>query len=416
MTAAPAVVDIGAAQPVRTSAYDGALPGSTWELDPGQTLRVELINGLPPLDHADHPVEMDRPHEWTTTNLHTHGLHVSPEGDGDNVFVAIEPGQRHQYEIEVPDDHPGGLFWYHPHRHGGVAQQIRSGMAGAIVVRGELDRVPEVAAAEERLMVIQAIELDDDFEVPEPIPDPSKTEAFFPRSQILYPINGLVDPTITMRPGELQRWRIVNAAEGKFMNLVLDGLELHVLAWDGLTLGAPEQVTNLFMSPGNRVDVLVRAVAPGTQQLELTPSSSQRPGSEGVPGPTTSSLPPELVTRPIATVVVEGDAVEMALPDRAARVGSADPADRPAPAGRVLGRARRSRVLDVRRRRRPVRADPDAVPGAPQHGRGVDGRQRRRRQAAPARPRRSTSTSTPSRSRRSTASPSSARCGATPSC
>ena len=156
MTAAPAVVDIGAAKPVRTSAYDGALPGSTWELDPGQTLRVELVNELPPLDHTDHPVEMDRPHEWTTTNLHTHGLHVSPEGDGDNVFVTIEPGERHQYEIEVPDDHPGGLFWYHPHRHGGVAQQIRGGMAGAIIVRGELDEVPEVAAAEERLMVIQA--------------------------------------------------------------------------------------------------------------------------------------------------------------------------------------------------------------------------------------------------------------------
>ena len=164
MTAAPAVVDIGAAMPVHTSAYDGALPGSTWELEPGQTLRVELINDLPPLDHAAHTVAMDRPHEWTTTNLHTHGLHVSPEGDGDNVFIAIEPGQRHQYEIEVPDDHPGGLFWYHPHRHGGVAQQIRSGMAGAIVVRGELDRVPEVAAAEERLLVIQAIELDDEFD------------------------------------------------------------------------------------------------------------------------------------------------------------------------------------------------------------------------------------------------------------
>ena len=91
MTAAPAVVDIGVAKPVHTSAYDGALPGSTWEIDPGQTLRVELINDLPPLDHSDHAVEMDRPHEWTTTNLHTHGLHVSPEGDGDNVFVAIEP-------------------------------------------------------------------------------------------------------------------------------------------------------------------------------------------------------------------------------------------------------------------------------------------------------------------------------------
>jgi FtsP/CotA-like multicopper oxidase with cupredoxin domain len=314
MTAAPAEIDIGAAMPVRTSAYDAALPGSTWELDPGDTLRVLLINDLPPLDHPDDSVELDRPHEWTTTNLHTHGLHVSPEGDGDNVFVAIAPGERHQYEIEVPADHPGGLFWYHPHRHGGVAQQIRGGMAGAIVVRGELDAVPEVAAAKERLMVIQAIELDDVFVVPEPIPNPSRTEAFFPRSQILYPINGVIDPTITMRPGELQRWRILNAAEGKFINLVVDGVELHVLAWDGLTLAAPDPVPNLFLSPGNRVDVLVRADAAGTRQLELTPSSSQRPGSEGVPSPTTSSLPPELVTRSIASVVIEGEPVEMALP------------------------------------------------------------------------------------------------------
>ena len=64
-------------------------------------------------------------------------------------------------------------------------------------------------------MVIQAIELDDDFEVPEPIPDPSKTEAFYPRSQILYPINGLVDPTITMHPGEVQRWRIAQRRRGQ---------------------------------------------------------------------------------------------------------------------------------------------------------------------------------------------------------
>ena len=71
-------------------------------------------------------------------------------------------------------------------------------------------------------MVIQAIELDDDFHVPEPIPNPSKTEAFFPRSQILYPING-TSSTRRSRcdPGELQRWRIVNAAEGKFMDLVV---------------------------------------------------------------------------------------------------------------------------------------------------------------------------------------------------
>lgn len=174
-------------------------------------MRIALVNQLPPLpegDEHDSHVEMDRPHQWSTTNLHVHGLHVSPEGQGDDVFVTVEPGATHHYEIEVPADHPGGLFWYHPHRHGGVAQQIRGGMAGAIVIRGGLDVVPEVAAAVEQLMVIQAIEIGDDFTVEPPIPDPTSSEAFFPRTQILYPINGGLSPSIPMRPGELQRWRI----------------------------------------------------------------------------------------------------------------------------------------------------------------------------------------------------------------
>src|SRR5918998_489255 len=313
LTAVPGVVDIGAARPVTTHTYDGGLPGATWEIDPGDTLRIDLVNDLPPLQpagHEDHTTDLDRPHEWTTTNLHTHGMHVSPAGDGDNVFVTVEPGGRHHYEIEVPRDHPGGIFWYHPHRHGGVTQQVRGGMAGLIVVRGEIDRVREVRAAAERVMVIQALELDDDFAVSSPIPDPSATQAFFPRTQILYPINGVVDPVIRMHPGEVQRWRLLNAAEGKFLELQLDDHDLHVLAWDGLTLAAPETVPSAFLSAGNRLEVLVRAGGPGTYQLVAGPRSSQHPTTPGLPSP----VPAELVTRSIATVMVEGRGPEMALP------------------------------------------------------------------------------------------------------
>ena len=309
LIAVPGVVDIGAARPVTTFTYDGGLPGSTWEIDPGDTLRIELVNDLPPRHDAGHAVEMDRPHEWTTTNLHTHGLHVSPVGNGDNVFITIEPGARHRYEIAVHEHHPGGLFWYHPHRHGGVTQQVRGGMAGLIVVRGEIDHVPEVRAAAERVMVIQGLELDDDFRVPEPIPHPSATEAFYPRTQILYPINGVLNPTIRMHPGEVQRWRMLNAAEGKFLDLRLEGHDLHVLAWDGLTMAAPEPVPGVRLAAGNRVEALVRAGAPGTYRLMLSPRSSQHP-DPGFPPPP----PPELVTRPIATVVVDGRGPEMALP------------------------------------------------------------------------------------------------------
>ena len=71
-------------------------------------------------------------------------------------------------------------------------------MAGALIVRGEIDEVPEVVAAKEQVMVLQAIELGDDFQLLDPIPNPTKTEAFIPRTQILYTVNGVMNPKITM--------------------------------------------------------------------------------------------------------------------------------------------------------------------------------------------------------------------------
>ena len=103
-----------------------------------------------------------------------------------------------------PGGPPGGLFWYHPHEHGGVTQQVRAGMAGAIIVRGDIDEVAEVAAAREQLMVLQAMELGDQYQLMEPIPSPTTHEAFFPRTQILYTVNGVMNPKVTMYPGEVQ--------------------------------------------------------------------------------------------------------------------------------------------------------------------------------------------------------------------
>lgn len=322
-------VDIGDGHVLDTVTYDGTIPGFTWEVDPGDVLRVDLVNDLPPLPD-DTVVDLVRPHEWTHTNLHTHGFHVSPSGTSDNIFQTVRPGARWGYEFQIPEDHPGGLFWYHPHRHGGVAQQVRGGMAGAIVVRGSLDRVPEVAAARERIMVLQALEVSDDDVLLDPIPHPTKTQAFFPRDQIHYTLNGRLLPEIRMYPGEVQRWRLLNAAEGKFMSLTLQGHALHQLAWDGLNLAAPEPTDTVMLSAANRVDVLVKAVRePGVYDLVLTPGSSQHPNIPGMPtqrNPDDGTDPDpsgqgtfnpsegELATRTIARLVVEGTGPDMALP------------------------------------------------------------------------------------------------------
>lgn len=312
----PATVDMGAGHPVSTWTYNGIVPGETWEVVPGDTLLIHLVNDLPELTELG-PVDMTRPHAWTTTNLHTHGLHVSPKGNSDNVFIAIPPGESFDYEIAIPQDHPAGFFWYHPHKHGAVAHQIRAGMAGGIVIRGDIDEVDEIAAATEQTLILQAIELGADFQLQDPIAHPLPGEVFFPRDQILYTVNGTMTPTIRMYPGEVQRWRLLNAAEGKFMSLRLDGHELHQIAWDGLTLHEPEPATDVLLAAANRLDVLVKAGKPGTYHLELTPGSSQHPGIPGMvhatPEPdaqTTSELAP----RTILTLEVVGSGPEMELP------------------------------------------------------------------------------------------------------
>ncbi|MEO8908255.1 MAG: multicopper oxidase domain-containing protein, partial [Microbacteriaceae bacterium] len=322
-----ASTDIGVGRAIESYNYNGAIPGATWVANPGDRLKITLQNRMPsvtaggstPAAHHDHGTDLTRPHVWTNTNLHTHGLHVSPSGNQDNVFISIAPGETFDYDIHVPKDHEAGFFWYHPHRHGAVTQQVRGGMAGALIIRGDIDAVPEIAAAKEKVMVVQAIELGSEFKEEAPIPDPSKSEAFFPRTQIFWTVNGSYKPMITMYPGEVQRWRILNAAEGKLASLHMAGHSLNQIAWDGLSLAAPEPALDTMLSPGNRVDVLVKAGAAGSYDLVLSPGSSQKPFVPGMPQTIqppgkNGTVSPELVPRVVATVIVKGTGPEMALP------------------------------------------------------------------------------------------------------
>lgn len=239
---------------LRHRSYNGGLVGPTIRVRPGQVLNVTLRNMLRPEltgDHSD-----NTPHGFNTTNLHTHGLHVSPKSPADDVFREVAPGQSYQYRFEIPADHHPGTFWYHAHKHGSTALQLASGMGGALIVEGGLDELPAIRAATERVMVLQQFtyrELDGEPAYVDP------ALVYSGEGELVEAINGVVTPTIVMRPGEIQRWRIIHAGTTDAIFLDIEGVNFYEIAVDGLATGKMVAKDTLELYPGYRSDVLVQA-------------------------------------------------------------------------------------------------------------------------------------------------------------
>jgi FtsP/CotA-like multicopper oxidase with cupredoxin domain len=256
LTAAPGEHEVAGVQ-ARTLGYNGGLPGPTLVVRPGDRLRIRLENGL------------DAP-----TNLHVHGLHVSPRGKGDNAFVEVPPSGRHDYEYHLPDDHPPGVFWYHPHHHGTVADQIYGGLFGAILVE---DPQPLDVSAD-RVLVVSDLTLDAGGRVVWPSP----MEQMRGREGALVLVNGQAAPRIAARRGDRERWRVVNACTSRFLSLRLDGHDLHLLGKDGGRYAEPVSTDHVVLTPGNRADLLV-TVGPGDGVLRAIPYDRGGMGMGGGP-------------------------------------------------------------------------------------------------------------------------------------
>jgi FtsP/CotA-like multicopper oxidase with cupredoxin domain len=271
--------------------YEGGSPGPTLRMKPGETLKIRLTNDLPP-NRDPMPADMSRPHQFNNTNFHFHGAHASPSGIADNVMRSMVPGETYDVEIELPKDHTRGTYWYHPHHHGSADVQMASGMFGAIIVEGDFADVPEIVNAKERLLVLTQVVHDSRGMI-------ENFETLFPETATRFlTVNGQRRPTITMRPGEVQRWRILHTGYQDDMLLELEKHDLHFIAYDGIQLGGVETMKTHLILPGQRADVLVQAGAPGTYELRALPYDQGHPSPVG----------------PLARVVVAGEPMNMKLP------------------------------------------------------------------------------------------------------
>jgi FtsP/CotA-like multicopper oxidase with cupredoxin domain len=280
LAAAPTTVNIGGI-PVKALTYAGTLPGPTLMVRGGDTLAISVRN-----DMAD------------PTNLHTHGLHVSPDGISDNIFRRIDAGATAEYLYEIPENHPPGVYWYHPHHHGMAADQVFGGLYGAIIVE---DAVP-LPVDRERVLVISDIT----FDAAGVIAGASQMQKMNGREGQTLLLNGQTDQAIAARPGDRERWRIVNACASRYVKLRLDGQSLQLLGLDSGRFPTPEDVTEITLMPGNRADALV-TMAAGTSALEVVPvDRGSAGGGMGGGGMGGSSQSTSVIT--LATVSVTGAA------------------------------------------------------------------------------------------------------------
>ena len=231
-------------KPATLMAYNGQVPGPRLEARPGDTVRIRFTNNLP-----------------DPTNIHYHGLNISHSGNADNVFLSVQPGETFPYEFTLPDDHPAGTFWYHPHRHGFVADQVFAGLSGFFVVRSDLDEIPEVKAASEAFLALKDFQLDDAGN----IASPDRMAVMMGREGSLITASGEVNPSISIPANGLLRLRLLNASISRFYRLQVEQHSMQLIATDGGALSAPVEVKELLLVPGERAEVLIRG--------DRTPSS-----------------------------------------------------------------------------------------------------------------------------------------------
>ena len=230
-------------------AYNGQVPGPTMVVREGDRVIVHFRNDLP-----------------VPTTVHWHGLHIPAASDG-SPFHPVPPGGRTDYVFTIL---PGsaGTYWYHPHPHHQTGYQLAKGLYGAIVVTAPDDPLP--ASLSEKLLILSDNRFlpDGSIDLPDESTPQGGVDAENGREGDVLFVNGQVMPTLTIRSGEVQRWRVINASAARVYRLALAGHTFLHVGSDGGLFEHPVEVSEILLANGERAELLVRGTgAPGSQAV-----------------------------------------------------------------------------------------------------------------------------------------------------
>ena len=283
--------------PTRLWAYGGSVPGITFETRSGEALAVEWVNRLPerhflPVDHTLHGAGEGSPEGRGV--VHLHGGKTTPESDG-YPEDWYPPGQSRTYHY--PNAQDPALLWYHDHSMGLNRLNIYAGMFGLHVIRDAVEEALNLPAGRYEVpLVIVDRDLTPAGQLSYPVsPDPERpwVPEVFGETHL---VNGRIFPYLDVEPRKY-RFRLLNAANGRFYNLSLSpGVEMRQIGSDQGLLSAPVAVSQLQLAPGERADVVVDFSTHRGAKITLVSDSFTlmqfRVGAARVPDP--SSLPATL--------------------------------------------------------------------------------------------------------------------------
>ena len=237
-----------------------AIDGPTLHVSQGGKITVTFING-----------------SGQDSNIHYHGLHVSPKGESDNVFQVFKPGTTRTSIVDIPANHPVGTYWYHVHMHGNSEAQVMGGLSGMLIVEGvEMTLNAELRTSVQKQFAIREVRTQGGAVV-----NKATTTVQPPPDQVLTTVlvNGLSEPQLTIKEDEYQLWRFANIGVNMAYHLRLPAvLHAWIVAEDGnpvfaegqLTLATGDKDLILPLPAGKRFDVLVYSeeVPPGGLTLD----------------------------------------------------------------------------------------------------------------------------------------------------
>jgi len=218
----------------QTMGYNGNFLGPVLRVNRGEKVNIHFKNKLK-----------------ESTTIHWHGLEVSGNVEG-NSHQGIEPGKSKEYSFIV--NQPAATLWFHPHFIGNTATQVYNGLAGLLFIDDNTSKslnIPKDYGKNDIPLIIQ----DRSF---------SKNGEFIYNTNMMdgavgntILVNGAITPVLDVKKVKM-RFRIVNGANASNFNLKLNNNESFVqIASDGGFLEKPINQNSVFVSPGERIEIIV---------------------------------------------------------------------------------------------------------------------------------------------------------------